>query len=223
MIAADSISALDTDNLNDVLEFVAALCEADMATIRFGAEDGGVLARVGFGDISPSNSDLFLEAVKRQNDLLIVPDVSADPILCKHPHVANRAGIRFFAAAPIRNHASGLVGAICVFGKTSRPHGLSMTQQRGLLQLAEAIRGRLLRTFTQQLLDEGNRFYQVVAELMPDMVWTSEPSGELDYFNPNWFEFTGAGPREPYERRWARYIYSEDRAEVERSWLQCLA
>lgn len=43
----------------------------------------------------------------------------------------------------------------------------------------------------QMALHESQARFSVLAESLPLIVWTSKPSGEVDYLNRRWFEYTG--------------------------------
>src|SRR5882672_8693185 len=58
-------------------------------------------------------------------------------------------------------------------------------------------------------LEESARRYREMAELLPQMVWTSRESGEIDFSNQRWAEFVGDG------RTWLESIHEDDRVRVE--------
>lgn len=40
-------------------------------------------------------------------------------------------------------------------------------------------------------IEVSERKYRSLAEAIPQIVWTSNAEGEINYFNTRWYEFTG--------------------------------
>ena len=72
-----------------------------------------------------------------------------------------------------------------------------------LLQMKE----NLLR-FTKDLEKSREEFKQL-ADFMPQIVWTANPEGQIDYYNKKWYELTGAKPGFG-EQSWIPVIHPED-------------
>jgi two-component system CheB/CheR fusion protein len=61
----------------------------------------------------------------------------------------------------------------------------------------------------EALLKESERQFRQIADSMPQIVWTATPDGHLDYYNRQWYEFTGF--EEDYnELSWARILNPDD-------------
>ncbi len=71
-------------------------------------------------------------------------------------------------------------------------------------------------------MGEEADFYALVAEGIPNMVWTAGPDGQLDYFNTRVFEYTGLTAAELRGWNWKGVIHPEDRAACEERWRQSL-
>ncbi len=67
-------------------------------------------------------------------------------------------------------------------------------------------------------LAESERRMRFVMDSMPQKIFTATPSGDVDYFNPIWSQFTGL----PFERirdwGWTQFIHPDDVAENVRVW-----
>ncbi len=50
------------------------------------------------------------------------------------------------------------------------------------------------RKEAEDRLRESEERYRQLADSMPQMVWTANAAGELDYYNGRWYEFTEIGP-----------------------------
>jgi PAS domain S-box-containing protein len=59
------------------------------------------------------------------------------------------------------------------------------------------------------LLASETRFRQL-ADTMPQIVWTADPDGYVDYYNERWYEFTSLARDEFGDSSWERIIHPED-------------
>jgi PAS domain S-box-containing protein len=62
-----------------------------------------------------------------------------------------------------------------------------------------------------------------MADSMPEMVWTAQADGSLDFCNRRWLEFTGLTITETMRFGWLRAIHADDRASAEDAWALSLA
>ena len=61
------------------------------------------------------------------------------------------------------------------------------------------------------------RFRQL-ADSLPQMVWTALPTGQVDYYNDRWYEFTGTGAHAPSNLQWESFIHREDATACLEAW-----
>lgn len=87
-----------------------------------------------------------------------------------------------------------------------RDRGLidSKLQERGALQLS------------------GDAFH-ALADTMPQMVWSTLPNGDHDYYNARWYEFTGAPAGSTDGEGWADMFHPDDQPEAWKRWKHSLA
>ena len=69
---------------------------------------------------------------------------------------------------------------------------------------------------------EGTELYHLIAEGIPNMVWTARPDGGLDFVNRRVFEYTGLTAAELREWGWRDVIHPEDMPMCEARWRQSL-
>ena len=74
----------------------------------------------------------------------------------------------------------------------------------------------------EQLRESEARFRQL-ADVMPQIVWTAEPDGTLDYYNRRWFEYVGLPPDAIDEARWDRYLHPDDLQTTYDTWTEFAA
>jgi len=57
---------------------------------------------------------------------------------------------------------------------------------------------------------ESEQRFRQLADTMPQIVWTAQPDGHLDYYNERWYEFTGF-PRDEFgQSSWQRILHADD-------------
>ncbi len=58
---------------------------------------------------------------------------------------------------------------------------------------------------------ESEGRFRLLAEVMPQIVWTADPDGSVDYFNSRWYEYTGLTPESsPFGDEWKAVVHPED-------------
>jgi PAS domain S-box-containing protein len=71
------------------------------------------------------------------------------------------------------------------------------------------------------LLDSEARFRQL-ADSMPQIVWTSDPAGHIDYYNERWYQFTGYSPESLSETDPDRLFHPDDVEGWRENWSQAV-
>jgi len=80
--------------------------------------------------------------------------------------------------------------------------------------------GARVRTASERLrvaaaLRESEARFRIITEAMPQMVWSTLPDGYHDYYNEQWYAFTGVAPDSTDGDRWNAVFHPDDR---ERAW-----
>jgi PAS domain S-box-containing protein len=98
--------------------------------------------------------------------------------------------------------------------------------------IAEAVRdgaGRIVRVQgalqdisqrkqAEPTLAASEQRFRQLAEALPMIVWSATPSGEVDYSNQRFFEYTGASPDAAPATRWQPSLHPDDLDECAREW-----
>ena len=64
--------------------------------------------------------------------------------------------------------------------------------------------------------------FRVLADTMPQMVWSASPGGLFDYFNARWYEFTGAPIGSTDGDGWSAMLHPEDLQPTLAAWRQAV-
>lgn len=76
----------------------------------------------------------------------------------------------------------------------------------------------------EQALAEALARYRFLADAMPQMVWTAQPDGRLDYVNHRWLETTGMTESASLAPDgWLEAVHFEDRAATRERWRQSVS
>lgn len=75
----------------------------------------------------------------------------------------------------------------------------------------------------EEALQERTERLRFMAESMPQKIFTARPNGNVDYFNPQWMEFTGLSFEEIKDWGWMQFIHPEDVEETTQRWQHALA
>ncbi|CAN5230934.1 hypothetical protein BH10PSE2_BH10PSE2_17370 [soil metagenome] len=72
-------------------------------------------------------------------------------------------------------------------------------------------------------LAESEAKFRVIADSMPQMVWSTLPDGFHDYYNARWYEFTGVPPGSTDGEGWNAIFHPEDQPRAWEVWRHSLA
>lgn len=88
---------------------------------------------------------------------------------------------------------------------------------------AEADRLRLSEEMAAHAQSQAaEQRYRLLAEAIPQIVWTTTPDGAADYFNQHWFEYTGLTVEQSLGWNWQTVVHPDDRFPTLEIWQQAL-
>src|SRR5215471_17683449 len=71
-----------------------------------------------------------------------------------------------------------------------------------------------------EALTTSERRYRTLAEALPQLVWTSRPDGQRDYFSRQWVEYTGIPEQEQLGLAWLdKVVHPENRERTRERWM----
>lgn len=70
----------------------------------------------------------------------------------------------------------------------------------------------------EQTIAESEARLRFMAESMPQKIFTATPGGQIDYFNPQWLEYTGLTFEELQNANWLHLIHPDDTEKNLESW-----
>jgi PAS domain S-box-containing protein len=63
----------------------------------------------------------------------------------------------------------------------------------------------------------------LLADALPQLVWSAGPDGQTDYFNQRWYDYTGTIVGQTQRLDWSDVIYPEDVPQAQSGWEQAVA
>ncbi len=76
---------------------------------------------------------------------------------------------------------------------------------------------------TEVALQQSNLRFDIVTEAIPQIVWSTDASGQHDYYNHRWVEFTGLAVTATGPETWKSLVHPDDWPAVDAAWLESLA
>ncbi|MFC0679504.1 PAS domain-containing protein [Lysobacter korlensis] len=76
---------------------------------------------------------------------------------------------------------------------------------------------------TQAQLRESEARFRTITDAMPQMVWSTLPDGHHDYYNHQWYAFTGLPEGATDGDAWNGVLHPQDRERAWTAWQHCLA
>ena len=234
------VASFDPDSLEDDAElnalraFAGDLCGTPIALVSL-VEDvrQRFLSRQGLAVSETARSVSFCQHAMIEDDLFEVRDAAKDPRFAENVLVTDAPRIRFYAGAPLVSSEGAPLGALCVLSHEPRPDGLNALQRQGLTVLALAVMRRLEarrreaeytrgRAEADRLLRESQRQFDNLADALPQMAWSTDAEGNVDYFNKRWYEFTGGEEGGAHGAAWLDAVHPDDRAKAQAAWAKAV-
>jgi len=226
MLSFELAELVGSAELTRITDFASALCEAPISLVSIvEAQRQWFPARTGLEVSETPRETSFCAHAMRGTDIMIVPDATRDSRFVDNPLVTGAPHIRFYAGAPLVADDGVQIGALCIIDRQPRA-GLTPLQHQGLVLLAANIMAllgaRRASHRTDREREEQETKFRILADAMPQMVWSTLPDGFHDYYNARWYEFTGMPPGSTDGEAWNGMFHPEDQAHAWSVWRHSL-
>lgn len=71
---------------------------------------------------------------------------------------------------------------------------------------------------TEQALIDNEKRMRFIADAIPQLSWIARPDGYREYYNKQWFDFTGTSPEESVGDGWQKLVHPADKKRVINAW-----
>ncbi|WP_313901521.1 PAS domain S-box protein [Methylobacterium sp. J-076] len=185
LAAYDILDTQPEEGFDDIVQLATHLCQTPVALVSLVAADRQWFkARAGFPFCETELDSSVCAHVLNEPDLLVIPDLAADPRTGANPLVTGEPFIRFYAGAPLRTTEGQVIGSLCVIDTAPRPDGLTPAQAGDLKALARQVMSQLdLRRSVatrDALLADQAAIHQAREVLHRTQAAISEAGGDLD-------------------------------------------
>ena len=223
-----------TPRLDRIARLAAQICDTPIGLVSIVEEERqSFVGRFGLDVCDTDREYSFCAHAMLGQQAMIVGDALADDRFRDNPLVTGAPGIRFYAGHPLVSPEGIPLGALCVIDQYPRK-GLSSDQTEALETLADVIlmvldslRAEAASRAAQQVsvtrVAELEQRFAVLADSLPQMVWSTRPDGHTDYLNRQWCEFTGLPAEASYGDGWLGLIHPEDSPGTAHAWSEALA
>jgi PAS domain-containing protein len=141
---------------------------------------------------------------------VIVEDVEQSPVFVGTPglEIQLKAGVRAVQSTPLVSRTGKPLGMFSTYYK--KPHTLDERTLKLLDLLAGQAADMIEYARAEDSLRESEERFRVLAESMPQIVWTADATGASDYYNPRCLEYTGKSLSDLHGSNWTSIIHPDD-------------
>ncbi|RZK03948.1 MAG: PAS domain S-box protein [Novosphingobium sp.] len=222
-----------SEQLDRLAALAAKLCDTPIGLVSLvEADRQRFVGRSGMELTETAREHAFCDLGRLADFGMVVPDAREDARFSGNPLVTGAPGIRLYASQPLRSLEGAPLGTLCVIDTRPRPD-LSRDQIEALRTLADAAMGLLERwrldgrrkteaARSKTTLYDLEQRFQILADVMPQMVWSSLSSGRSDYFNRLWCDYTGAPVETSLGDGWMQFLHPDDVDQVSATWQEAV-
>jgi PAS domain S-box-containing protein len=224
--AQELASLTDDPRLTSLTDFATALFGAPISLVSIvESERQWFPARTGIDARQTPRDTSFCAYAMTGDEIMVVNDATRDPRFADNVLVTGAPHIRFYAGAPLRRADGSPLGALCVIDPEPR-EGLTDLQAKGLTCLAGSVMALLTEHRSTQSAErrmhEEEEKFRVLADTMPQMVWSTLPDGHHDYYNARWYDYTGVPVGSTDGEGWNDMFHPDDQARAWKVWRHAL-
>lgn len=85
------------------------------------------------------------------------------------------------------------------------------------------VRDITTETLNIQKIEASEQKFRLLANSLPQHIWTADPEGNLNYFNQSVYDFSGFTPEQLEEVGWLDIVHPDDKEDNVKAWLESIA
>ena len=168
--------------------------------------------------IGPASGVCGTAAYTKQS--VFVCDIQSNPLCAPFVGLADAHGLRSCWSQPILSSKGKVLGTFAFYCTESRDPSQTETESMAMLVPTAALileRHREIRkrAKAESALKESEAKFRTIANAMPQMVWSTLPDGYHDYYNDQWYAYTGVPYGSTDGEGWNEMFHPDDQ---ERAW-----
>ena len=156
----------------------------------------------------------------RQDRFVVVANVDDDPRTAASAAALRAMGVVAFVDAPVVEE--GVLAAV-LYVNHVRPRTWTPEELMLIREVAARIRTASERLRGMAALRESEAKFRTIADAMPQMVWSTLPDGYHDYYNEQWYSYTGVPRNATDGDGWNNIFHPDDSERAWAAWRASLA
>ena len=205
---------------DDIAQMAAQACDAPMAHINF--IDAGrqwIKAAIGHGAREMPLHFGFCTEAMREDGILVLPNLMAEPELAANPLVTGEPHLRFYAGVPLFTPDGFAIGTLCVLDR--EPRLLTEQQEYILKTLARNVMAHLESRRSALALRAREAELRLITDAMPGLIGFIDSDLVYRFANAAYETWTGRRPEEVVGRGVREVVgeavFAARRAQIERA------
>ncbi|TWR30935.1 PAS domain S-box protein [Mucilaginibacter pallidiroseus] len=203
---------------NQSLRMIADFLKLDrcyIALYNLDDDKADVLFQTGNETIPPMPDKIrlsdFPDALKVIFDsTLVINDLQHEPGLSDNDKINIGAfGFNALVAATLRKHKN--IPLWCIVAVSSKPRVWLQSHIFLLEEITERTWAAIEKAKADEMIRYSEQRFQSIANLIPDLLWDSEPNGSTNWCNYSWLAYTGQKFEEAIGSGWINTIHPDDR------------
>ena len=218
LASLNALNILDSEpeaTYDGLVEVAATACEVPISLISLiDTNRQWFKANAGLQGTSETPRDVAFcsHTIKDVEDILEIPDATADPRFSQNPLVTGEPRIRFYAGAKLTLSNGATIGTLCIIDR--KPKQLTHKQRLVLRNLANALVDLLeARGIAEQLAVSESRF-RGLCDAAPLGIFGSDQTGACDYTNTQCQNLLGKSEQQLLGHGWQEALHDDDKEEV---------
>jgi PAS domain S-box-containing protein len=171
----------------------------------------------------PRNTEIFSPTFNGEG-IVRLDDVTLDPRYGKKaPYYGMPTGhlpVKSYLAVPVISRTGEVIGGL-FFG---HPKAGVFTEnaEKIIFGIASQAAVAIDNSRLYQKTREDEIRFRLLSEAVPQMIWTGEANGYIDYYNPVWYEYSGLTFDQVKKGDWINVFHPEDLDEMREIWANAL-
>lgn len=224
--ALRACAILDTpaeSEFDELVEAACEICNAPIGVVNFVDAQRQWFKAVRGLDLgeTPRDVSICTHAILGC-DVMVVPDTFEDERFFDNPLLIGEPQLRFYAGALLKTREGLPLGTVCVLDHKPRPEGLSRGQERALKALAQAAMRLVEMRMASDRIRASEARFREIADKMPQMIWSADARGRLDYVNRRVEESLGQPAGVLIKDAWLAALHPEDFEPTAQAWRRSL-
>ena len=110
--------------------------------------------------------------------------------------------------------------AVCYLNLVFDPFKNNLGSITGVVAICNDVTAQVT---ARKKIEENELKFQLIADFMPEKIWTTKADGNTDYFNKRFLEYSGLNFEEIQKWGWQKIIHLDDWPENERLWKESVS